>query len=283
MNFLGKMLTVMILVMSIVFMTFSVMVFATHKNWRLAALNPKATEKMELGLKPQLEQARQENAALKAEMLQFLSQFEAERAARAYALAGLQTKLTQLEQQITQKEADLQTMQSRSTAEMATLQTSVSNLDKLTKEVEGLRGDIIAARLDRDKKFAEVVAATDVLNKVLDDVRRLEERRVQLIAMNAEQKRVMDVLNVTVFTNVDGIAPKVDGMVLAVNKDAVEISLGADDGLKAGHQMEVIRGTTYLGRVQIVKVTPNRAIGKILPEYRRGIIKKDDRVTTRLS
>lgn len=283
MNFLGKMLTVMILVMSIVFMTFSVMVFATHKNWRLAALNPKATEKMELGLKPQLEQARQENAALKAEMLQFLSQFEAERAARAYALAGLQTKLTQLEQQITQKEADLQTMQSRSTAEMATLQTSVSNLDKLTKEVEGLRGDIIAARLDRDKKFAEVVAATDVLNKVLDDVRRLEERRVQLIAMNAEQKRVMDVLNVTVNTNVDGIAPKVDGMVLAVNKDAVEISLGADDGLKAGHQMEVIRGTTYLGRVQIVKVTPNRAIGKILPEYRRGIIKKDDRVTTRLS
>ena len=283
MNFLGKMLTVMILVMSIVFMTFSVMVFATHKNWRLAALNPKATEKMELGLKPQLEQARQENAALKAEMLQFLSQFEAERAARAYALAGLQTKLTQLEQQIQQKEKDLQTMQTRSTEEMAVLKTSVSNLEQLTKEVEGLRVDIIAARLDRDKKFAEVVAATDVLNKVLDDVRRLEERRMQLIAMNAQQKQVMDVLGVTVNTNVDGIAPKVDGMVLAVNKDAVEISLGADDGLKAGHQMEVIRGTTYLGRVQIVKVTPNRAIGKILPEYRRGIIKKDDRVTTRLS
>ena len=283
MNFLGKMLTVMILVMSIVFMTFSVMVFATHKNWRLAALNPKATEKMELGLKPQLEQARQENAALKAEMLQFLSQFEAERAARAYALAGLQTKLTQLEQQIQQKEKDLQTMQTRSTEEMAVLKTSVSNLEQLTKEVEGLRVDIIAARLDRDKKFAEVVAATDVLNKVLDDVRRLDERRMQLIAMNAQQKQVMDVLGVTVNTNVDGIAPKVDGMVLAVNKDAVEISLGADDGLKAGHQMEVIRGTTYLGRVQIVKVTPNRAIGKILPEYRRGIIKKDDRVTTRLS
>ena len=70
---------------------------------------------------------------------------------------------------------------------------------------------------------------------------------------------------------------------LAVGKDAVEISLGSDDGLKAGHQMEVIRGSTYLGRVQIVKVTPNRAIGKVLPEYRKGIIKKDDRVTTRLS
>jgi septal ring factor EnvC (AmiA/AmiB activator) len=33
-NFLGKAFTVIILVMSIVFMAFSIMVFATHRNWK---------------------------------------------------------------------------------------------------------------------------------------------------------------------------------------------------------------------------------------------------------
>ena len=34
MNLIGKIFTVLIFVMSIVFMTMAIMVYATHKNWR---------------------------------------------------------------------------------------------------------------------------------------------------------------------------------------------------------------------------------------------------------
>ena len=47
--------------------------------------------------------------------------------------------------------------------------------------------------------------------------------------------------------------------------------------------MEVYRKNTYVGRVEIVKVEPDRAVAKIIPEFRRGIIKKGDRVATKLS
>ena len=99
----------------------------------------------------------------------------------------------------------------------------------------------------------------------------------------AQMKRVMDSAGLTIDVDTDAIPPKVDGIVLAVGgKDLLEVSLGSDAGLKEGHQMEVYRGTQYLGRVIVVKTEPNKAVARILPEFRKGSIRKDDRVTTRL-
>ena len=66
MTLLGKIFTVMIFIMSIVFMSMSLMVFATHKNWRLAAYNPDST-KGPLGLKQQKDQREQEIVRLTGE------------------------------------------------------------------------------------------------------------------------------------------------------------------------------------------------------------------------
>ena len=49
-------------------------------------------------------------------------------------------------------------------------------------------------------------------------------------------------------TPVDGIPPEMRGKVLAVNRDnMIEVSLGSDDGLRAGHTVEVYRGQQVLG------------------------------------
>jgi hypothetical protein len=66
-------------------------------------------------------------------------------------------------------------------------------------------------------------------------------------------------------------------------KDLIEISIGADDGLKVGHALDVYRGSTYLGRIVIRKTGPDRAVGQVLRELQRGQIKRGDRVTTRFS
>ena len=93
MNFLGKMLTVMITVMSIIFMSFAVMVFATHKNWRQAALNPTATATMDLGLKPQLVKEKERTKELETEKQQILSVFAAEQAAREIGRASCRERV----------------------------------------------------------------------------------------------------------------------------------------------------------------------------------------------
>jgi hypothetical protein len=76
--------------------------------------------------------------------------------------------------------------------------------------------------------------------------------------------------------------PAIDGVVTAVADDAVEVTLGGDDGVQAGHFLEVWRDDEYLGRVQVISVKPDRCVGRVVPEFRRGIIQPGDRVATRL-
>ena len=59
MNLVGKILTVLIFVFCLVWMSFSVMQYATLKNWRLVVDNGPATVTLEhpLGLKQQLDDA----------------------------------------------------------------------------------------------------------------------------------------------------------------------------------------------------------------------------------
>jgi hypothetical protein len=63
----------------------------------------------------------------------------------------------------------------------------------------------------------------------------------------------------------------------------VEVSLGSDDGLKAGHTLQVYRGKRYLGQITIRSTVPDRAIGQIDKQLQRGPIQMGDNVTTKLN
>lgn len=284
MTFIGKIFTMLIFIMSIVFMALSLMVFATHKNWKLVATNATPGPGQQLGLKQQVEQRQQEVKRLRDEIGRLEELFAAERAARAYVVASLSTKARQLDEQLTQRIAELQKLQGDHTEQITTLQTLENNNKALIEEVGVLRDGIKVAQQDRDTQFNEVVRLTDELQITSSKLQGSMERQSQLATQVAAQKLVMDAHGLTPFSLVRQIAPKVDGVVLAVTKkDLIEISLGSDDGLKTGHQMEVFRGATYLGRVIIVETEGNRAVARVIPEYSKGLIRKDDRVTTRLS
>ena len=77
--------------------------------------------------------------------------------------------------------------------------------------------------------------------------------------------------------------PVVDGLVLNVGKDnLVEISIGHDDGLREGHELDVSRGNRYLGRIIIVRTQPDRAVAEIKKDFSKGLIQKGDRVRTKV-
>ncbi len=72
------------------------------------------------------------------------------------------------------------------------------------------------------------------------------------------------------------------GVVVAVADDSVEVSLGGDDGVQMGHELEIYRNDQYLGRVRVVSVKPDKAIAVIIKGFLRGTIQRGDRVATRL-
>lgn len=285
MTLMGKIFTLLIFIMSLVFMSFAVMVFATHKNWKEAALNSDLSGNKKLGLKPQLEQAYAQRRALENELEVYKTQLAEHQAARRQALAVLQTKVEEVMGELTRTQDQLNTLTTAHTAAVETLKVQETNLKKAETEVAGLRTDIVTIQQDRDDKFNRVVTLTDQIHQAQGKLIQLEERKQQLITQVAEQKKVMEKFNITVNTPLEAIPPEVDGVVTDVNMTTglVEISVGLDDGLREGHTLEVYNGSKYLGRIVLRKVTPNRSVGEIDRKYLKGTIRKEDRVGTKIN
>jgi hypothetical protein len=293
MTLLGKIFTVLIFIQSLVFMSFAVAVYATHKNWRDVVMRERDEVKQgeEVGLVFQLEDAEKRYEEKDAEKRKVENQLAMEKAARRQALATLEARDRQLRERLAAtEERNAQLVQSERLA-VAAMDASQRNVIAIKDEVVGLRDRIRTVALDRDSQFQRVAALTDQVHGARTIRARLEERRDQLSGELAKAREVMQRHDIDVneppenrAPTVDGIAPTVDGIVTATSKSGlVEISIGSDDGLREGHQLEVFSGSSYLGRIKIRKTSPDRAVGEIIPEYRKGDIKKGDRVATRLS
>ncbi len=284
MTFIGKIFTVAILVMSVVFMSFSVVVFATHKNWKMLVTNDTPTEKYSLGLKQQLENLKETNNTLRTELDNIKNQLAVEQAARRHRIGVLETKLAESESRLSDKEAELRALQAAEGEAAEALKLAELTVSSLRNEVQGLRDEIRSVQTERDVFFMRVVDLTDKVNAAAGLEKVLEERQVQLLAQISQYKRVMDKLGVNPAMSVEGIPPKLDGIVLAVgSKNLIEISIGSDDGLKKGHGVEVFRDNSYLGHAVVLKTDPDRSVAQIDEKSQRGLIKVKDRVATKLS
>jgi hypothetical protein len=173
------------------------------------------------------------------------------------------------------------------------LVTAQNELTNITNEVKALRDTVREAQKDVDHQFDLVVKTTDEINQMRRVKSDLENRQRPLQSAVAAMKSAMDKLGVrvdvekdgTVRTDVDRVPPKVDGIVVNVGEkdDLIEISIGKDDGILIGHELDVYRDDAYLGKVKVVKTSPERAVAEIIPGFKKGTIRKGDRVATKLS
>lgn len=284
MTLLGKVFTVLIFIMSLVFMTFAVAVFATHKNWKMYVTNKTPNEQYDLGLIHQLAQLKEANVNLRAEMEELRSEAQREQAARRHAIGVLETKLTEVSNSLKLKEAELDETLSSQGEAAAALNVVEQDRAALRIEVASLRSEIQRTQLDRDTQFANLVKSTDDLHSVRGFLQNFKERNLQLVAQISNYKRVMDKMGWTPTMDVDEIPPKLDGIVTAVGeRNLIEISLGTDDGLRVGHRLEVFRSNAYLGHAVVLKTDPDRAVAQVDEKTQRGLVKVRDRVATKLS
>ena len=103
---------------------------------------------------------------------------------------------------------------------------------------------------------------------------------------SANWTAVMHASGIDPKTDPSGVVPTVDGLVSQVRRSGgaqfVEVTIGADDGLKPGNTLEVFRGSKYLGRLDVVTTSPDKSVGKVDRRYLQGQIQEGDRVATRI-
>lgn len=271
MNALGKLFTMLIFVFSMFFLTMSVAVYATHRNWRQEAAN----------LKKQLDDQKRANTGLTDLVAATNRDFGAERAARQSALAAQHSRLLKSESLLSETTKKFDNAQSELSKSLSSLETAQSDNTRLSNENKVLRQEIRDAQLQRDEKFKAVVALTDKVNQLEGQLQLLEETRTRLSEQLSTQKLAMDKLGVK--TSDAFLTPhKLTGLVRELrSQDRVVISLGNDDGLKRGDMLEVTRGKQLIGRLKVEDTDPASATAQVLPQYRRGNIREGDNVATK--
>jgi hypothetical protein len=269
-NFLGKAFTMIILVMSVIFMSLSIMVFATHRNWKVKA------ETLEKELAKQV--AMSDSA--KEERDNALLALAREQAARKSHVAVLATAAEQANLAL----ADASKTNTAVLADLNTQSTAnglaMEQLTDLTVEVTRVRDQLTRSRADRDLQYTSAVKLTDDVNRLQTDLDTLVARHDNLSREAAQMQLALNINGIDP-TVLAAIPPSVKGEVLESRNEFIEISIGSDDGIRESHHIEVYRDALYLGRAIIRQTAPDRSVAQVLVNFRKGVIKKGDRVSTK--
>jgi hypothetical protein len=284
MTLLGKIFTMLIFIAALVWMSLSVALYMTQKNWKDEVVRKQEDVRLpdkRLGLIHQKKTLEETISKHQIELRDLQNKLHAERAARASALAAAEEALQAEAALRRTAEATYTEMIEKHRVAIAEAKAAQDRLKAQTDEIAVARATIKTAEQDRDDKRQRIEALTDVVTQLEDTRRRLQERQAALVEQISRMKLVLDAFGYTEFTNIDGIPPLVKGKVTAVNKNFLEISIGSDDGLLPGHQLDVFQGSTYKGRVVVRKTDPDKSVAEVIPEYLKSEIQKEDRVVTR--
>jgi len=142
----------------------------------------------------------------------------------------------------------------------------------------------VAVSLEWDE-HADYDRAAEIAQKLHETQSFLEiatERKAQLEKQVANARLLLKQHGLAIESLPRDQVPTAGGIVTAVADDSIEVTLGGDDGVQMGHFLEVYRDDEYLGRVQVISVKPDRSVGRVIREFKRGDIQPGDRVATRL-
>lgn len=288
MSYVGKILVVVQVVLSLLFMAFAGAVFSMHQNWQTkynaeteasARLDANLTE-----LRKDLDLVKQNSATAIAD-----EKARADRNQAANQTLDAENKRLTLE--VEKKEA-----QREEQTGLAISKQDEAKYRQQEAEKQRIENDKLRAALDQESATVRDLQDTVFTRDVT--LEELRKRYTSLLAKSAYLERVVAANNLP--TDPDIVErmkippPPVDGLVIQVKKnranrvDFVQLSIGSDDGLLVGHEIDVIRldaeeGTSdWLGRIEVVDIQPDTSVARVIHPAKNGIIQKGDTATSKL-
>lgn len=273
MNTLGKVFTVAILVACIFLMAGAMLVYSTHTNW-----NTKYDE-----LKQRFDKMAIDNQNLESKYMNQVSQLKAEGEAAQQEVRKLESERVTLVDQNRSIQSEVDELQRKQRENVAAVAATEENNKQLTTQVADLRQSIRESQEFRDKAFTTTLRATSDLHVTKGDLETAKTRNEQLVQQLAEKTSSLRENgidpNAKATTRVRG---KISQTRRADGGQLIELTVGTDDGIVVGQNVEIFRGERYLGRAEILKADPDRAVARVLRQFQQGQIQEGDDVATKL-
>jgi len=281
MTFVGKILVIVIMAFALLFLGISTVVFTTATNWktetekqrqRVNDLQKKNNDANELVKKRdgELKKAQLEHDAAKKDL--------------QARVAGLEDEIKRLQTDITSTKGTLETAQQNA-------HTALEEAASLRKETDLIRGQKSAVEKQaNDFKIRQ----TELIDKIRELSRQLETATNNNSDLRDRVSRLGQALRQAGLSDdpkqyqAKGSPPTVQGEVARVDRQnsRVELTIGSDDGLVPGHELFLFRTKPqpqYLGKVKILSVDPDQAVGQVIGTTYHGIkIQEGDHVSTSL-
>ncbi len=163
----------------------------------------------------------------------------------------------------------------------------LAETQRVNKINEELDTQLKTAVADREQALEEKDSATRERNKLQDERdtldRKLKETADELGRVATELRRYKEVYPALREAKVQ--MKELDGKVVAVGKEGATavISLGHDDGVEEGDRFSVRRGGDYIGDVEVTRTLMDQSAARLMPMMAvpGQRIQVDDVVTTR--
>ena len=286
MTFVGKLLVIIQLVLSICFMVLAGAVFTRHMTWMQTAKDLQVTVDNGIADYSRLEAEKNDEVkALKAD----LARVENEAADATAELRLAQNEIENQKILIDTQKTELNTQQALAT---------ISGDEAKIRREEALSGRRIneqlnAALNDQNQRVRQL--EDELFNKEVG-AKSLEEKYDTMLKSLATLRKVLVANQLDPDPNkyARKLAPPplVMGKVLDTKKSGrgtsrqlIEVSIGSDDGVTEGNVLFVYRigeQNKYLGQIKLELVTPDRAVGVVVDRAKNGVIEREDYVTTKL-
>ena len=285
MTFVGKVLIVLQVVLSLLFMAFAGAVYTTQQNWRANAKNLKVRAGE---LEKSIVQDTKDHETALTDLSKERDQ-EKERANNAEAkLKDASDRAISLAQELGLAKVRSSSLQQNSIAAISAeserrseaLSLRKTNSD-LYKKIDQLVAKI---RVLEENSFVSNRKTTAMLTKHTGMIKEFAKYKKVVISEGFD-------INAKKYVGLTKLPVNIEGKVEEVRKgtrsepDLIMISIGKDDDLQKGHELFCYSKQgegKYLGKIRIVYVTPDKAVGVVIQKAKNGTIKEGDYVSPKL-
>jgi len=280
MTFVGKILVIVILVFSMFFLALSTVVFTTATNWR-----------------EQSQKNQEAITALNTKLGTVTAEAEARTKDLEDAKASYETQVKKFQQDIAALQDDIGRFQKQYQDATTKLETAQEAAKTALAEAE--------ARRQETTQLRELLANVQrEANAYKERQRELNQRIFELTRINEDANNKNRALRERVATLVSHIRqiggnpeaaapgrteppPTLRGEITRVNatNSRVELSIGSDDGLLAGHTLQVFRTNPqpdYLGVVEILATEPDQSVARVVRLNQGKKLQEGDRVAPQI-
>jgi chromosome segregation ATPase len=283
MTTIGKILVVLHLVLSVMFLAFAGAVVTAQTNWRKAEGDAqKALAKAKSDLKDRQTESERQLADMAAKVAKLEND--------VVTFKGLNTALDTEVKTLTsdnkqlRKEVDQQYAQASLTTTEATERKKEADIQRVVNSDLYITREDLNKKLHdlEDKRFAlelTIAQISDKYDLLLNDYKIMR----QFLASKDLTTDPKQMVGLT------APAPPLDGKVLDVRKmergggELIEISLGSDAGLVVGNKLTAFNAKGYLGVIRLTLVEPDRSVGIVIASTRQknAVFQVGDGVTTK--